>query len=299
MTPGASLKRAHLIARPLHPHLSGMTQPYLTTLPDRAVIAITGSEAHGFLQRVLTQGPEGVKPGAAMFSALLTPQGKVLADLFIFDDGEAGLLFDVPASEADALLKRFTLYRMRAEATITLRDDLSVIAAAGEPVEELRTVAVSAAPDPRNAEIGWRAIAPAGGPDSDVDAYHAARIQAGAPEMGPDYGPSEVFSTDVNHDLLSGINYKKGCFVGQEVASRMHRKGGVRKRTVRLKAETPLSTGDPVSVGDTALGAITSTARLDALARLRIDRLKDGLDAGDALTANDAPVSLSDTLDNL
>jgi folate-binding protein YgfZ len=276
-----------------------MTQAYLTTLPDRAVIAITGSEARGFLQRVLTQGPEGVEPGAAMFSALLTPQGKVLADLVIFDDGEGGLLFDVPASEADAILKRFTLYRMRADATIERRDDLSVIAAAGELVEELRTIAMSAAPDPRNAEIGWRAIAPAGGPDSDLDAYHAARIKAGAPEMGLDYGPSEVFSTDVNHDLLSGINYKKGCFVGQEVASRMHRKGGVRKRTVRLQAETGLNAGDEVLVGETALGPVTSMADGYALARLRIDRLKEGLEAGGALSVNDAPVTLLDDLNRL
>jgi hypothetical protein len=276
-----------------------MTEPYLTTLPDRAVIAITGAEARGFLQRVLTQGPEGVQPGAAMFSALLTPQGKVLADLFILDDGEGGLLFDVPASEADALLKRFMLYRMRADATIERREDLSVIAGAGEPVEELRTVALSAAPDPRNAEIGWRAIAPAGGPDADLQAYQAARIQAGAPEMGHDFGPSEVFSTDVNHDRLSGINYKKGCFVGQEVASRMHRKGGVRKRTVRLQAETALNSGDEVTVGETVLGPVTSVSGNHALARLRVDRLKDGLEAGDALSVNGVPVTVLEDLDTL
>ena len=275
-----------------------MTEPYLTTLPDRAVIAITGAEARGFLQRVLTQGPEGVKPGAAMFSALLTPQGKVLADLFILDDGEGGLLFDVPASEADALLKRFTLYRMRADATIERREDLSVIAAAGEPAEELRMVALSAAPDPRNAAIGWRGVAPAGGPDGDRDLYERARIQAGAPELGSDYGPAEVFSTDVNHDLLSGINYKKGCFVGQEVASRMHRKGGVRKRSVRLQGDG-LKAQDEVKVGETVLGPVSSVSGDHALARLRIDRLKDGVQAGDTLKVNGAPVTLLDDLDRL
>lgn len=275
-----------------------MTQAYLTTLPDRAVIAVTGADSHTFLQRVLTQGPEGVATGAAMFSALLTPQGKVLADLFIFDDGEGGLLFDVPASEADALLKRFTLYRMRADARIEAREDLSVIAAAGELVEELRTVALSAAPDPRNAQIGWRGIAPAGGPATDLSAYHLARIKAGAPDMGGDYGPGDVFSTDVNHDRLSGINYKKGCFVGQEVASRMHRKGGVRKRTVRLKADG-MNAGDEVKIGETVLGQITSTADDHALARLRVDRLAEGLDAGGAVSVNDAPVTLLDDLNTL
>ncbi|WP_440957613.1 YgfZ/GcvT domain-containing protein [Oceanicaulis sp. LC35] len=275
-----------------------MTQAFLTSLPDRAVLSVTGAEARSFLQRVLTNGPEGVAPGKAMFSALLTPQGKVMADLILFDDGDEGLLFDVPASEADMLVKRFTLYRMRADATIERREDLSVIAAAGESIEELRTVALSAAPDPRKAEAGWRAIAPAGGPDADLDAYHLARISAGVPEMGSDYGPSDVFSTDVNHDLLAGINYKKGCFVGQEVASRMHRKGGVRKRTVRLQADG-LNPGDEVSAGETALGAITSSTGGHALARLRIDRLKEGLDAGDALTVGTAPVRLLDDPDAL
>lgn len=275
-----------------------MTQAYLTTLPDRAVIAVMGADSHTFLQRVLTQGPEGVAPGAAMFSALLTPQGKVLADLVIFDDGEGGLLFDVPASEADALLKRFTLYRMRADAKIEAREDLSVIAAAGELVEELRRVTLSAAPDPRQDQIGWRGIAPAGGPATDLNAYHLARIQAGAPEMGSDYGPADVFSTDVNHDRLSGINYKKGCFVGQEVASRMHRKGGVRKRTVRLKADG-MNAGDEVKIGETGLGQITSTADDHALARLRVDRLAEGLDAGGAVSVNDAPVTILDDLNTL
>ncbi|WP_421857677.1 YgfZ/GcvT domain-containing protein [Oceanicaulis sp.] len=276
-----------------------MTQDYLTTLPDRAVLAITGPDARSFLQRVITHGPEGVTPERAMLSALLTPQGKVLADLIIFDDGEGGLFFDVPASEAEALLKRFTLYRLRSDAALDLRDDLSVIAARGEGEAELRTVALAASPDPRHTAIGWRAIAPAGGPASDLDAYHTARITAGAPEMSADFGPSEVFSTDVNHDLLGGIDYKKGCFVGQEVASRMHRKGGVRKRTLRLSSNTQAQPGDPVQAGDVSLGAVSSAAPGCALARLRVDRLKDALADGAPLTLGGAPVQVIDDLDAL
>ncbi|WP_439637462.1 CAF17-like 4Fe-4S cluster assembly/insertion protein YgfZ [Oceanicaulis sp.] len=276
-----------------------MTQDYLTTLPHRAVLAITGPEARSFLQRVITHGPEGVTPERAMLSALLTPQGKVLADLIIFDDGEGGLFFDVPASEADALLKRFTLYRLRADAALERREDLSVIAASGEGEAELRTVALAASPDPRNAAIGWRAIAPAGGPASDLDAYHAARIKAGAPEMGMDFGPAEVFSTDVNHDLLGGIDYKKGCFVGQEVASRMHRKGGVRKRTLRLSTQTQAQPGDAVQAGDVSLGAVSSVAPGCALARVRVDRLKDALSDGAPLTLGGAPARVIDDLDAL
>ena len=267
-------------------------------LTDRSLILVGGPDRLHFLDGLLSCHTADLEPGALVYGALLTPQGKVLADLFILDDGEGGLLFDVPASEADALLKRFTLYRMRADATIERREDLSVIAAAGEPAEELRMVALSAAPDPRNAAIGWRGVAPAGGPDSDRDLYERARIQAGAPELGSDYGPAEVFSTDVNHDLLSGINYKKGCFVGQEVASRMHRKGGVRKRSVRLQGDG-LKAQDEVKVGETVLGPVSSVSGDHALARLRIDRLKDGVQAGDTLKVNGAPVTLLDDLDRL
>lgn len=270
---------------------------FLTALPQRAVIAITGAEARSFLQRVITNGPENLTEGQAQFSALLTPQGKVLADFLIFDDGEHGLLIDVPASEAAALLKRFTLYRMRAEAEITLREDLAVIAAKGEGEAELQTVALSASPDPRSADLGLRAIAPAGGPTTDLEAYHTARISAGVAEFGSDYGPAEVFSTDVNHDRMSGIDYKKGCFVGQEVASRMHRKGGVRKRTLRLHVETgTLPKGGELMAGETALGAVTSNAGQFALARVRIDRLQSALDENTPLFIDGEPVQVIDDL---
>ncbi|WP_199200409.1 CAF17-like 4Fe-4S cluster assembly/insertion protein YgfZ [Alkalicaulis satelles] len=251
-----------------------MSTPFLTALPARAVIALTGPEARSFLQRVITRGPEGIAPDSAMFSALLTPQGKVLADFLVFDDGGDGLLFDVPASEAESLVKRFTLYRLRAKADIVLREDLSAAAALGEGEAELKTVALASAPDPRSDRMGLRAIVPAGGP-VEAAPYHAARIAAIIPEFGEDYAASEVFSTDVNHDLLNGIDYRKGCFVGQEVASRMHRKGGVRKRTVRLDfdGDAP-ARGTQVMTGETPLGAITSVSARQALAILRIDRLE-------------------------
>jgi len=276
-----------------------MTDAFITTLPHRAVIAITGADARTFLQRVITHGPEGLAPQAAQFSALLTPQGKVMADFILFDHGEDGLFVDAPASEVQTLLKRFTLYRMRAEAEITLREDLSVIAAKGDGEAELKMVALSQAQDPRHSDLGLRAIAPEGGPDSDLEAYHTARIQTGVPEFGHDYGGSQVFSTDVNHDLLSGIDYKKGCFVGQEVASRMHRKGGVRKRTVRLSADAKLTAGQPILVGDTNVGALTSTSRAWALALVRVDRVREGVEAGGALHVDQTPVQLMDDLSAL
>lgn len=275
-------------------HFQSMTE-FLTTLRDRSVIAVTGEDARTFLQRVITRGPDGLSPGAAQFSALLTPQGKVLADFILFDDGAGGMLIDAPASEAEALLKRISLYRLRAKADIAVRDDLAVAAARGAGEAELKTVALSHAPDPRNPELGLRAVVPAGGPDTDLAAYHAARIEAGVPEFGADYSAGSVFSTDVNHDRLGGIDYKKGCFVGQEVASRMHRKGGVRKRTLRLAfdGEAPPA-GVEVAAGDAAVGAITSHAGPMALALVRTDRVAKAIDAGNGLTSDGAAATVLD-----
>jgi len=248
-----------------------MTQPSPALILHRVVFAVTGPDARDFLQRVVTNGPDGVAPDAPAFSALLTPQGKVLADFMLFDDGAGGLFLDAPESAADDLLKRLKMYRLRAEAEITRRDDLAVATGTAAP-----DAALACAPDPRNAALGLRMILPAdaAGP-ADPD-YDARRIQAIVPEFDMDYGPAEVFSTDVNHDLMAGVDYKKGCFVGQEVASRMHRKGGVRKRTIRLDFEGPApERGADVSSGDVAVGTVTSSADGSALALVRIDRLGD------------------------
>jgi len=274
-----------------------MTPPaFLTALPNRAVIEITGADARTFLQRVITKGPAGLEPGRAQFSALLTPHGKVLADFFLFDNVEGGLFIDLPASEAEALLKRLSLYRLRADASIAPRTDLAVAQARGEGEAELATLALAISPDPRSAQMGQRAIVPAGGP-VDEDEYEAARIGEGLPEFGKDYGPAEVFPTDVNQDLMAGIDYKKGCFVGQEVASRMHRKGGVRKRTVRVSADNALETQAPVSSGETPLGTITSTAGKDALARVRLDRLKAALERNETPESGGCSLEITQDLD--
>lgn len=251
-----------------------MTLQFLTRLADRAVIEITGPDARSFLQRVITHGPENVSPDRAVFSALLTPQGKIIADFFIFDNGQDGLLLDIPTPDTDDLIKRFSLYRLRSKAEISKREDLAVAAGLGTGEEELKTVAISFAPDPRSDRLGIRAIVPAGGP-VDMDQYEYTRILAGLPEYGKDYRTSEVFPTDVNHDLMNGIDYKKGCFVGQEVASRMHRKGGVRKRTIVLEFEDGApAAGQPVMAGDVTVGEITSRSDHHALARVRVDRLE-------------------------
>lgn len=268
--------------------------PFLTTLPRRAVIAITGADARDFLQRVVTNGPQGVEPGKALASSLLTPQGKVLADLMFFDDGAGGLYVDVPVSEAEGLLKRFTLYRLRAKAELALRDDLMVAAARGrEAADRLEALALSAASDPRDGRLGLRAILPVSSAIPDQAASHdAARTALIVPELGADYAPAAFFSTDVNHDLLNAIHYRKGCFVGQEVASRMHRKGGVRKRTVRVNADAALEAGAPVMAGEVPLGEMLGVSGGEGLALIRVDRLIQAREAGKSVSAGAQPVQI-------
>ncbi len=276
------------------------TSEFLTALPERSVMEITGPDARSFLQRVITRGPEGVTSDTAQFSALLTPQGKILADFIVFDAGEGGIFLDVPTSEAASLLKRFTMYRLRAAAEIALRDDLQVASASTDSAPELQTVGLAVANDPRSSELGVRAIVPAGGPSDQVDFYHLCRIQLGIPEFGPDYAASDVFSTDVNHDLLGGIDYKKGCFVGQEVASRMHRKGGVRKRTLAIYASAgSLEVGEPIKAGEVEVGSLTSAAGSYGLALVRIDRLSKALESGANVTVGDVPVEVLTELSTL
>ncbi len=235
----------------------------LAPLSDRAVIRLSGEDRFSFLQGIITQDVEPLKTAPAIFSALLTPQGKILFDFFIVQDGDA-LLIDCFADSADALLKRLTLYKLRAKVSLDLAKDLNVVASA-ERIE-------NGFPDPRHVKLGWRAIVgeTADGANSD---YDRARIALGVPEFGKDFGADEVFLLDVNYDLLNGVNYKKGCFVGQEVTSRMKRKGEVRRRTLIAKFDGPTpEKGAPVTADSSTLGEAMTAADGVALALIRLDR---------------------------
>jgi hypothetical protein len=234
-------------------------------LTDRAVIAVTGEEARDFLQRVVTCPIADISDGDLRAGALLTPQGKIVAD-FLVHGRPDGVLIELPAASAEALAKRLSMYKLRARAEVRVSEDLAVIVGEGTP-------------DPRSTALLPRSIRPraetegiAAGDAAQVE----AEIAAGVPAFGRDYGDADVFPTDVNLDLFGGIGWKKGCFVGQEVVSRMKRRGTIRKRTVRLDFHgSAPAAGTDVALGDTALGTITSSTGSHALAILRLDRLED------------------------
>lgn len=247
-------------------------------IPSRALIKLNGPDTLALLERTVTNTVKDWPAGAWRYGALLTPQGKIIADYLALRENEETVILDTHTDAAADLEKRLKLFRLRSKVEIGL--------------EETRTsVLDEAATDPRSEALPGRKFASAGDVSDAAENWDARAIAANVPEWGRDYRAAEVFPTDINMDRLGGIDYKKGCFVGQEVASRMHRKGGVRKRTLIVKGEA-LTAGAAILAGEAPVGAVTSVAGDTGLALLRIDRLaKAGLETT-KLTSNGAPVAI-------
>ena len=233
------------------------------TLPDRAVIRLCGDDRFSFLQGLVTQDVHRLGKDPAIFTALLTPQGKILFDFFIVTDGDA-LLIDCHRGQGQALLKRLSLYKLRARISLDIADGLRVAVSEGEFAGSFI--------DPRHPALGWRAIDDGEHVIASPD-YHRRRTAHGVPEFGADFDGDQFFLTDVNYDLLNGVNYKKGCFIGQEVSSRMKRKGEIRRRTIIAQHEgAALEKGAAVTAGGSGLGEIINSAEGYALAAVSMDR---------------------------
>ena len=264
-------------------------------LEDRAVIAITGAEARGFLQGLITNDIEGLSPGRGIYAALLTPQGKILFD-FLIAEGEGAILLDCAATAAEGLLKRLRLYKLRAKVEIELRAQLGVyVALAGHPENRPTDYAARAVtfPDPRLAALGMRSIAsrdemPARIGDAAV--YHVHRLVLGVPEAD-DFGSDRMFALDAGLDELHGVSFEKGCYVGQELTARMKHRGTARKRLLLVTADKLAAPGTAVMAKDVSLGEIVSVHGGRGFALIRLDRLEEA--QGAALTADGAPVTLT------
>jgi folate-binding protein YgfZ len=255
-------------------------------LKDRAIIALEGGEAREFLQGLITNDVGLLAPGRGLYAALLTPQGKILFD-FLVAEGDGALLLDCAADHAEGLLKRLTMYRLRAKIGIALRPQLSVYAGlSGRPAER----AVSF-PDPRLPALGLRSIgAVAEMPDflEGPAAYHAERVALGVPEGG-DFGSDKIFALDAGLDELHGVSFDKGCYVGQELTARMKHRGTARKRILGLKAESPLPPPGTAVMSEAAeIGEILSVYGSAGFALMRLDRL---VEAKAPLTADNMAVT--------
>ena len=256
------------------------------SLPDRAVLRLSGEDRRSFLQGLITQDVDRLKPGASIFAALLTPQGKILFDFIIVEHQDAFLL-DCRRDSIEALAKRLTLYKLRAKVEIAVDKSLNVSFSDEKPSSPI------AYEDPRLPALGWRSINEAAN-NTDNGTYAQKRIALGIPAFGDDFDADGAFLLDVNYDALNGISYQKGCFVGQEVTSRMKRKGDVRKRTLIASFDgEPPQKGDAVTAGGSTLGEITSVANGAALALIRLDRWEKANTAGDAPQCNGLPLRLA------
>jgi folate-binding protein YgfZ len=266
-------------------------------LDDRGVVRVGGPDARPFLQNIITADMDRVTAGSAAYGGLLTPQGKVLFDFIIHPDGE-GFLLDTPRVAATELAKRLIFYRLRARVEIAnLSATHRVVAAWGGDAPPGGAPFVH---DPRLPALGFRAVV-AGMPETFVGCqraeagdYHAHRIGLGVPEGGVDFAYGETFPHDADMDQLGGVDFSKGCFIGQEVVSRMEHRGTARRRIVTAGADGPLpAAGAPITADGKPLGQLASVSGRHGLAAIRIDRARAALDAGSVIQAGDVPLSLA------
>ncbi len=291
-------------------------------LKDRSILSISGPDAEHFLQNILTVDLGNLGRGEAKPGALLSPQGKILFDFLISRNGEDGFKLDCRADVANDFLRRLTLYRLRAKVELSIGDQAVVVVswdddsspsrtdstraadARFKEVPVFRTYGASVPPPltpPHKGEGDSEAPKPAspsplwGGVGSGGTAeWHALRIAHGVAESGSDYALGDAFPHDVLLDQTGGVGFQKGCYVGQEVVSRMQHRGTARRRVLLVSAEAPLpAPGTEIVAGGKALGALGSVADRRGLAIVRIDRVKDALDAGQPIIAGDVAVKLA------
>ncbi|WP_027486038.1 CAF17-like 4Fe-4S cluster assembly/insertion protein YgfZ [Allorhizobium undicola] len=257
-------------------------------LRDRALIRLSGRDAAHFLNNLVTADLAGLVPGEARPAALLTPQGKILFDFLVWRNGE-DFLIEVTAGEVEALVRRLTLYKLRADVTITPEQSDGITVVWNEKAAE------GAVQDARFAAAGMTLYRLAGAHgDEDTSPYTALRIAHGIAEAGRDYPLQDAFPHDALLDLNGGVSFRKGCYVGQEVVSRMHHRKTARRRVVVVTGETDLpETGTVLTAKNRPLGALGSVAGKQGLAILRIDRAGEAMASGQAVLAGDVAVTLA------
>ncbi|MGL4439145.1 MAG: YgfZ/GcvT domain-containing protein [Bosea sp. (in: a-proteobacteria)] len=271
-------------------------------LPERCVIRVGGADARAFLDGLVTNDMSLVIADHAGYGGLLTPQGKIITDFFVVaidaEDG-GGFLLDVPTAMGPDLIKRLSLYKLRAKVTIEdLNDSATVIVASDGGLLPPDVGVVFT--DPRYDAMGDRAIVDRADVDTltsaTSDDYHARRIVLGLPDGGKDfaYGPNGSFPHEALFDQLGGVSFTKGCYVGQEVVSRMQHRSSARTRAVPIVFTGGFRSewGVNVKVGDRLIGSVGSTAKDRGIAMLRLDKVADAMAAGETILAGGLEITL-------
>ncbi|MDP5367074.1 MAG: folate-binding protein [Paracoccaceae bacterium] len=236
----------------------------------RRIYRLSGADARHFLQGLITNDIAGIDRGALVYAAMLTPQGKYIADFFLKAEDEA-ILLDVDADLGPALAQRLTMYKLRADVRIE-ETGLSVRRGTGTAPE-------GALPDPRHPDMGWRLYGDAGGDDG-TD-WDSIRVRHCIPETGIELTP-DTYILEAGFERLHGVDFRKGCYVGQEVTARMKHKTELRKGLARVAVTGAAPIGTEITAGDKPAGILYTQAGGEGIAYLRLDRATGPMQAGPA-----------------
>lgn len=255
-------------------------------LASRGWLTVSGPEASDFLQGLITTDLDTLEPGAAAPGALLTPQGKIMF-FFMISKTDGGFLLETDGDVIDTLIKRLTMYKLRARVDIARRDETGATVIWDEAAPE------GATKDMRFDKAGLDVRRLPGGSGT-ADGYDALRAQAGVAEAGADFALQDAFPHDILFDKSGGVSFKKGCYVGQEVVSRMQHRSTARRRLVMVSADLDLPPkGTEITAGGKAIGALGTVAGNKGLAIIRIDRAGAALAAGIPILAGETPVTVA------
>ena len=258
------------------------------SLPDRALIQVSGADAEHFLHNLVTTDIAALPKAEAWPGALLTPQGKILFDFLVWRDGD-GFVLDVSAAQREALIKRLLMYKLRAAVEIEAIEPAGITVFWGEDADDTGLL------DHRFATAGIRVTRKPGCGDAEVtQGYDALRVLSGIAEAGTDFALQDAFPHDVLYDLMGGVSFKKGCYVGQEVVSRMQHRGTARRRVVAVTAEATLpASGTELLAGGKPIGSLGTVTGNRGLAIVRIDRAGEAIAAATPILAGEMIVTLS------
>jgi tRNA-modifying protein YgfZ len=243
-------------------------------LKDRAVVEVTGHDAETLLQGLITNDITRAKDGHAVYAALLTPQGKIIHDFLVVPVADGFWLDCVKANAAD-LAQRLRRYKLRAKVIIAERPDLAVVSTPTAPTDGV------AFQDPRLAALGYRLItATPGNTQADDKAYQELRLSLGVPDAATDIPPETFFPLDCNFEELHGVDFDKGCYVGQELTARMKHRASSRRRMLPVSAGEALPPpGTALKLGSSELGELRGAIGTKGLALVRLDRLGEAQEA--------------------
>ena len=255
------------------------TPTRLTRLPDRGVITLEGEDRVAFLQGLVSNDIAAVTPGQAVWAALLTPQGKWLADFFVFTDA-ASLKLDCEREQLPMLIQRLSRYRLRMKATLSAETTLQVYVGWGGSLAAEGLVA----PDPRLPDFAWRILGP---PDARTNAtaedWDRYRLAAGLPDGSRDMEADHSVLLEAGFDELAGVSWSKGCYMGQELTARTKYRGLLKRRLVPVAVDGRLpAPGTPILRDGREVGTMRSGRERMGLALLRLDSLGQPLRCGDA-----------------